>query len=119
MSDISEKDIVRLRHMLDAARMTQLLIKDETRKSLDDDWKLQLALTRAAEIVGEAAQISREVHNANPQIEWAGIVALRNRIIHGYFNVNYDILWEIVIKDVPTLMIELEKLIPPLDEDER
>jgi uncharacterized protein with HEPN domain len=46
-------------------------------------------------------------------IPWVQIVGLRNRLIHGYDNVDFDILWEIVTKDLPPLIAELEKILSP------
>lgn len=66
---------------------------------------------RLLEIVGEAASRvppgEREQYSAIP---WVQIVGLRNRLIHGYDNVDFDILWEIVSHDLPPLIAELEKI---------
>ena len=65
-------DSIRLRHMLDAAREAESFSRNKTRKSLDTDRKLALALVKCIEIVGEAAaQISNESREAFPQIPWS------------------------------------------------
>jgi uncharacterized protein with HEPN domain len=105
---------VRLRHMLDAAREAVQMARGKTRVDLDTDRPLNLSLVRLLEIVGEAA--SRVPPGERPQypvIPWAQIVGLRNRLIHGYDNVDFDILWEIVTHDLPPLITELEKIFSP------
>ncbi len=102
---------VRLRHMLDAAREAAQMARGKTRADLDIDRPLNLSLVRLLEIVGEAA--SRVPPGERTQyagIPWVQIVGLRNRLIHGYDNVDFDILWEIVAQDLPPLIAELEKV---------
>ena len=61
-----------------------------------------------AQIVGEAAsRVSEETRIRHPQIPWTQIVALRNRLIHGYDTVDLEILWQIVRNDMPPLVAEL------------
>ena len=73
----------------------------------------QFAVLKALEIIGEAAsRISEETRRAYPDIPWRQIVGLRNRVVHGYFDVNLELVWQIVQEDVPTLIHQLEKLLP-------
>jgi uncharacterized protein with HEPN domain len=61
-------------------------------------------------VVGEAAgRVSQGIRNQHPQIAWEQIVGLRNRLIHGYDQVDHDILWAIVQNDLPPLIAELER----------
>ena len=102
---------VRLRHMLDAAREAVQMAQGKTRADLDTDRPLNLSLVRLLEIVGEAASrvpVSERAQYSG--IPWVQIVGLRNRLIHGYDNVDFDILWEIVTQDLPPLIAELEKV---------
>lgn len=70
---------------------------------------LNLALVRLLEIVGEAAgRVPPEVRAECPQIPWPQIVSLRNRLIHGYDAVDFDILWQIIATDLPPLIQALE-----------
>jgi uncharacterized protein with HEPN domain len=103
---------VRLRHMLDAAREAVQMAQGRTRADLDTDRPLNLSLVRLLEVVGEAA--SRVPVAERPKytgIPWVQIVGLRNRLIHGYDNVDFDILWEIITHDLPPLITELEKIL--------
>jgi len=98
--------------MLDAAREAESFSQNKTRNSLDTDRKLALALVKCIEIIGEAAaQISNESREALPQIPWADIIGMRNRLIHAYFDINLDILWKTIIEDLPPLISELEKTV--------
>lgn len=106
------KDKVRLRHMLDHAREAVAMVHGRTRADLNADRKLNLALVRLLEIVGEAAARTPENERAlYPDILWPEIVSLRNRLIHGYDSVDFDILWNIITKDLPPLIRTLELLI--------
>lgn len=101
---------VRLRHMLDHAKEAVTMVRGKTRAELDNDRQLNLALVRLLEIVGEAAgRVPSEDRSRHPNIPWAEIVGLRNRLIHGYDSVDFDILWQIVIDDLPPLIAALEK----------
>lgn len=105
--------IIRLRHMLDHATEALELAKGKIRADLDSDRLLNLALVRLLEVVGEAANfIPKEDQSLYPEIPWSQIVALRNRLIHGYDSVDFDILWQIVTQDLPPLITILEKVIP-------
>ena len=107
-------DIIRLRHMLDYSREAQELIRDKSRACLDIERPLELALVRLLEIIGEAAnRVSKSEQSCQTSIPWSKIVGLRNRLIHGYDSVDLNVLWEILTHDLPFLISELEKIIPP------
>lgn len=99
-----------LRHMLAHAREAVLMCSGRVRQDLDADRKLNLALVRLLEIVGEAAaQIPAADKARFPEIPWREMTGLRNRLIHGYDAVDFDIVWEIVTRDLPELITALEK----------
>jgi uncharacterized protein with HEPN domain len=104
--------MVRIRHMLDHAREAVAMAKGKTRDDLQTDRMLNLALVRLLEIVGEAASRTpldeRALHG---DIPWSQIVGLRNRLIHGYDSVDFEILWQIVNHDLPTLIVALERIV--------
>jgi uncharacterized protein with HEPN domain len=102
---------VRLRHMLNAAREAAQMARGKTRADLDADRPLNLSLVRLLEIVGEAAsRVPASERVRYPGIPWPQIVGLRNRLIHGYDNVDFDVLWQVVTHDLPPLIAELEKI---------
>jgi uncharacterized protein with HEPN domain len=95
--------------MLDHAREALGFIDGKRREDLDADRLRCLALVRLLEIVGEAAgRMPEDVCAAHPQIPWAQIVALRNRLIHGYDSIDLNILWQILTGDLPPLVTQLE-----------
>jgi len=104
----------RLQSMLDHAVEAADMAGGGTRGDLDTDRQLNLSLVRLLEIVGEAAaRISQEFRDGHPAIPWQDIVSLRNRLIHGYDQVDFDILWAIVRDDVPLLIKELRRILEP------
>jgi len=104
--------MVRLRHMLSHAREAVAMTQGKARADLNSDRQLNLALVRLLEIVGEAAaRVPVEEREKCPQIPWLDIVGLRNRLIHGYDSVDFDILWQIVQDDLPRLIQALEGLV--------
>lgn len=105
-------DPSRLRHMLDAARKAVEFTSGKDRGSLDSDEQLLLSLTRLLEILGEAAKnVSLEFRQKHPEIPWKDIAGTRDRLTHGYFDVDYDVVWEIVSADLPALITQLKKLV--------
>jgi uncharacterized protein with HEPN domain len=98
--------------MLDHAREAVSLAQGKSRVDLDEDRLLNLALVRLLEIIGEAAnRVSKEDQRRHPQIPWSQLVSLRNRLIHGYDSVDFDILWQIVTRDLPPLISALEEMV--------
>lgn len=105
-------DRVTILDMLDFARDAQLCLQGRTRLELDSDRIIHLALTRALELIGEAAtRLSAVLRDAHPEIPWSQIIGLRNRLIHGYDAVDADRLWQIVQVDVPKLIVDLQAII--------
>ena len=109
---MQKDDVVRLRHMLDAAKESTSFVRNKTRSSLETDRQLVLSLVKSIEIVGEAAaHVSEKCLRDFPQIPWRDIIGMRNRLIHGYYDIDLDIVWKTVIEDLPPLIAELEKII--------
>lgn len=101
-------DTVRLHHMHDHAREAVQMAVGRKRSDLESDRQFGLAMTRLLEIMGEAAPRVSETARQNwPEIPWAKVVGLRNRLIHGYDSVDFDILWTTVIDDLPPLITTL------------
>ena len=112
-----KSDTIRIRHMLDAAKKIIQFTQSKTRTDLDTDEKLALALVRLVEIIGEAAaKVTEDTKVKFSDIPWVNIVGTRNRLIHAYEDVDYDILWQIVSSDVPILVQQLEQALQNLDQ---
>jgi uncharacterized protein with HEPN domain len=104
-------DRIRLKHMLDHAREALALIEGKEREDLRRERVLELALIRLVEVVGEAAaRISPEGQAGYPSIPWPQVVSMRNRLIHGYEQVDLNVLWDTIEDDLPSLIAELEKI---------
>lgn len=95
--------------MLSHSREAVELLGDQERAALGRDRVVQLALTRLVEITGEAAnRVSTETQRQHPNIPWQQIIGMRNRIIHGYDVVDYDLLWDTIRTDLPPLIQALQ-----------
>ena len=107
-----KSDRTRLQHMLDAAREAMRSASGRTRNDLDADLVGALGLVKCVEIIGEAAaRIGVETRERNPQIPWAQIVAMRNRLVHLYFDIDLDQVWNAVTEDLPPLVTQLQKML--------
>ena len=77
----------------------------------------QHAVVKAVENIGEAASRvsadTKQTKQAHPEIPWRQVIGMRNRLIHAYFDINLDILWQVVQDDLPELIAQLEPLVPP------
>ncbi len=105
-------DTIALRHMRDHVAEAIDLSTDRSRHDLDEDRVFALALTKLVEIVGEAAaRVSEEVQASHEEIPWRQIIGTRNRLIHGYDAVDYDILWGIVDRELPVLLERLDSML--------
>ena len=105
-------DIVRLQHMLEHAREAVGMIQSKDRANLQRDRMLELSLIRLIEVVGEAAaRVTPEGQEKYPSIPWPQVASMRNRLIHGYDQVDLNILWDTIEDDLPPLIVELEKIL--------
>ena len=105
-------DKVRLRHMLDHTSEAIAIIATRSREDLKTDRLLELGLVRLVEIIGEAAaRITPECRESYPQIPWPQVIAMRNRLVHGYDQVDLNVLWDTIQDDLPPLEAELTRLL--------
>jgi uncharacterized protein with HEPN domain len=110
---MSPDDRWRIEHMIEAAEQALSFVARRRRADLDADAMLRFALTRAVEIVGEAAnQVSDAGRSELPGIPWPQIIGMRNRLVHAYFDVNRDVLWDTVQLALPPLLAQLRAVGP-------
>jgi uncharacterized protein with HEPN domain len=103
-------DAVRIGHMVDAAREAIGYAAGSSRTSLETNPLLVRALVKCIEVVGEAAsRVTPETRAAMPAVPWADIVAMRNRLIHTYFDIDLDIVWSTIEVDLPNLLAALDR----------
>lgn len=109
---MNESDAVLLRGILDAARRIQLYISGKQREDLEEEGELRgYAVVKGIEVIGEAANhISPETRMELPSVEWGNIIGMRNRLIHAYTSIDYDVVWDVATNKIPVLIPELEKI---------
>lgn len=110
---MDDKDRNRLIDMLSASQRAIAFVDGKSREELEANQELlAFAVVRAIEIVGEAAsKISIETRSDFEDIEWHNIIGMRNRIVHDYLNVDYDIIWAVINKNLPKLIEQLENIL--------
>lgn len=107
---MEERDRDRLQHILAAARRARQLVEGRSRSALDEDDVLGFALTHLLEILGEAAKaVTPATRGEYVDIPWNEMAATRDRLIHGYFSVDLDIIWTIIESDLPAVIESLKR----------
>ncbi len=113
------KDFGRLEHMLD---MALLLDSEKGKHSLDKikhDRVLFFGLSKMVEIIGEAAyMVTKEYKEKHTQIPWRQIEGMRHILVHGYFSISAEVLWDVILNDIPILIPNLKTLIEELKSDD-
>jgi uncharacterized protein with HEPN domain len=109
---MDKKDLNRLSHMLDAAKAVCQHIVGKSMSDLDQDRLLLGGIIRELLLIGEAANaVSSQAKAKIPEIPWKKVIGMRNQLIHGYFDISYQIVWSTVIEDIPELIVILEKVL--------
>jgi len=112
---MENKDLIRFKHMFDSATVILHFMDGKTRKHLNNDRMFSNAVIRELEILGEAANhISKATQKSFPQLPWKQLVSMRNALIHAYFDVDYDIIWETITNDLPPLHLQLQMILEDL-----
>ena len=102
------KDLVYIKHIIEAIKDIEISIKELSLEDFADSKDSKDACIRRLEIIGEAVKnVSQETKNKYPKIEWKQIAGTRDRIIHAYFDVDLDIVWDIITKNLPVLKKEM------------
>lgn len=110
---MKKDNLLYLKHILEAINNIEEFVKDIG--DLSDfikDKKTKDAVLRNFEVIGEAAKnLDEEFINNNTSVEWDKVIGMRNFIIHEYFGVDLEIVWETIKKDLPLFKQEIEKLL--------
>lgn len=109
---MQQSDTIRIKHMIEAAEEAISFAEGKERKDLDRERMLVLSVIKEIEMIGEAAaKISVEVRGKKSQIPWNDIVGMRNHLVHGYFDVDLDLLWNTIEHNLPVLVMNLKKIL--------
>jgi uncharacterized protein with HEPN domain len=105
-------DIVRIQHMIEAANEAKDILGDTARENLPKNKTIANAVVRSLEVLGEAAsKLSEGFQKEHASVPWKKIIVMRNRLIHAYFDINYDIVFATVKEDIPAILPQLQKII--------
>ncbi|MHB9106586.1 MAG: HepT-like ribonuclease domain-containing protein [Armatimonadota bacterium] len=103
---------LRLEHMLTVANEVLQFTESKSYDDLLADRGLQYICVHCLELLGEAAScLTDEVRDRHPEIPWRSIIAMRNRLIHGYFDIELAFVWSTITADIPVLIPQLRELL--------
>lgn len=101
----------------ECCRKIEEYLNGVTEEDFKNNAMLQDALVRNIEIIGEASKnLSEETRENNPQIEWRDIMRMRDKIVHHYFRLNLETIWQTATQDIPKLKPEIEKILEIMAE---
>jgi len=101
-----------LRHIQDEAEYLMSQTQGLSKDKFVGDETLKRAFVRSIEIIGEAAKkVPDDLKQKYTQIEWRAMAGMRDRLIHGYFGIDYDIVWDVVTNKIPQLRQEVEEIL--------
>ena len=111
------QDETYLLDILIAANKARKFVEGIDKNKFEENEVIQNAVMRPLEIIGEAsARVSKDFRKKHPEIPWREMVGLRNRLIHEYFRIDYDAVWDTIHKDLPQLIEIIQPLVPKEDE---
>jgi uncharacterized protein with HEPN domain len=109
-------DSVYLRHILDAIEQIESYLDGISVDQFQKTKLIQDGVLRQLEIMGEASRnLSDDIRQDHPEVPWRQIVGLRNRVIHAYFSVNTEIIWEITQDDLPSIKENVTSILESLE----
>jgi uncharacterized protein with HEPN domain len=98
--------------ILDAMNKAEILLQDVTYKQFAEDFRINFAVVRALEIVGEATKrLPMSLREEYPAIPWRGMAGLRDRIVHEYDSVDLEVLWTVVASEIPRIKPRLRQIL--------
>lgn len=114
-----DRDAAYLWDMMDAAKTVCDFVKGVKYHQYERDRKLQMAVERAIEIIGEAARnVSNEFQENHPEIPWRGIIGQRHMLAHEYGEIKQERMWIVVSERIPELIKLLKPLLPAIPKED-
>jgi len=105
-------NLVYLKHILDAINKIEQYIKKIDENKFSKDTLIQDGVIRQIEIIGEATKnLSEDFRDKHKQVPWKDIAGMRDKLIHGYFGVDINAVWDTVKKDLPNLKAEITRIL--------
>ena len=105
--------------MLIAARRVERFVEGMTYPEFQDDDMAQSAVIRELQVLGEAARlVSKETRDVLNGIDWRTMIGMRNRLVHEYFAIRLDVVWQTTQDDIPPVIKELTRVVPADDDGE-
>lgn len=105
-------DGARLMHIKDCILEIEEAISNKNEKSFLENHVLRIAVVKWIEIIGEASvYLSDELKKENNGIDWPAIKGLRNIVVHEYFGINFELIWEVASEHVPLLKQQILKIL--------
>ncbi len=102
------KDQLYIQHIIEAIERIEDYVVGLDFSSFDRNTMAHTAVIRELEVVGEAAKnLSSEFKNSRVNVKWPEIIGMRNKLIHEYFDIDTELVWQTIIKDLPELKKEL------------
>jgi uncharacterized protein with HEPN domain len=117
---MKRSDSILLYDILECCERIAVYIKGVSRSAFEENYQLQDALIRKLEVIGEATKgLSSEIIEANPKVPWTKMAGMRDRMVHQYFRVDVDVVWQTVTKDIPKLRSKIQPIYDKLILAER
>ena len=109
-------DVVFLKHIIEEIDFVLTATSGKTLADVQEDGMLQRACSRSIEIIGEAAKnVSSTLRKTNPRIPWKQLAAMRDKLIHQYFGINWVIVWDVIENHLPTLREDIGALVSTIE----
>ena len=115
---MSKDDLAYVGHMLDTAEQAHAKFSGRSRAEFDADENLRIAPAHLLQVVGEAARrVSPRFRDDHPGVPWSAIIGMRHKVVHDYLDVDYDIVWDTLTRELPPLIEKLKQIVSSRGSD--